>query len=377
MVGLAFVVLVSSTCLATMMDVHAYLKDTVAAATETQWDIGVSEQDRKTMMRCLIGLSKVEFDQQLRDTELEIRWSDSKEFLSKLPLKELESAPDYLAGLQRPLKKSFKTPRKLFSYLAKGRTYKGQFDRLLEAELPSLLDNYRHVMDEMDGLSRLRAFADGYQGEQQHNLLRCVDLLLPKGSTQPADGGYSSGKKGEIDLLTYLMDRHVPEAILGNVLVKAPKSKVKPCQTVLETAKLREGSTSEFDAMIIEKTNDERVRIVEMWEAKATIHPATLLDVVRKKYASLENVLEDEPIDTAHKPSIGIFGSDCLHARAAAKRLQYVSFLEQLGKDPKLVLQILDSSHHRVPAPCVLNRLQSLRDDMERLQPKVVVGRDL
>lgn len=237
-------------------------------------------------------------------------------------------------------------------------------------------------------MSRLRVFASGYHGEQQQNLLRCVDLILPKGRDQPADGGLSSGKKGEIDLLTYLRDRHAAEAILGNVLVKGPMSKVKSGETVLKTAAIRPGSTSEFDAMIIERTGDERVRIVEMWEAKATIHPTTLHDVIHKKYASLELVLQDDdaqffiegaqyPLDTSHMPSIGIFGSDFLHARAATKRLQYVAFQEQLGKDPKMVLEILDSSDHKVPAPSVVERLQHLLNEMERLQPKVIIGRDV
>jgi hypothetical protein len=391
-------------CLAMMNhhhDVPTYLQETLESVDPNK-QFTVTEQDRKSMVQGIMGISKVDLDQQLRDTKLEAQWEKAQAFMADQWIPKIggEGAsfnPDDPSirmlsadndGSSRNMD-SFATPTKYFSYLAKGRTFQGKFDRLLESVAPDLLECYQETVDEIDRLECMRILADKH--ERRGDLLRCLHLQLPKSSPQPADGGVSSGKKGELDLETYLRsERHNGASnyeLCTHVLVKPPRSKIKKGETfVIETSHLSDGSTSEFDAMFIERTGNGSIRVVELWEAKATIHPTTLADLIFKKVKSLERILEDDkaifyidgvhyPLDTTSPlPLIGMFGSGFLSAKAAANRQQLVAFQNQLGKDEKLVMTVLENEG-LAPAPDVSSQLRYLMDEVERLKPTVVIGK--
>ena len=174
--------------------------------------------------------------------------------------------------------------------------------------------------------------------EEQISLLRILCNLDIFSSLPPKitgnvssidDGGRSVGKRGERDLETFLTKRRslTPDTkVLSPVWVR-PKHKNKrntkeKCRYVLEIPQMRHakingftlpGTTNEFDAMVVRvidedippkdfcgnsSTESERaspiMAIQEVWDAKATLDPTSLLDVMEKKARSLQNILFDE-----------------------------------------------------------------------------------
>ena len=155
------------------------------------------------------------------------------------------------------------------------------------------------------------------------------------------DGGISVGKRGERDLKIYLEEKikentqpcllsSSTSMVLSPVWVR-PKNKNRrnskqKCRYVLEiptattTSKnnsiMSSGTTSEFDAMVVrvvgsngcsydhdsdnsdnDKNGEHQLPIMaiqEVWDAKATLDPSALIDVLDKKVASLQKILLDE-----------------------------------------------------------------------------------
>jgi len=165
--------------------------------------------------------------------------------------------------------------------------------------------------------------------------------ILSSGSPSVDDGGRSVGKKGERDLESFLVRKHEAggtrsskdfsgSRVLSPVWVR-PKHKNRrntkeKCRYVLEIPRLQDvenngsisknkktktnsyvsqGTTSEFDAMVVRVINSDAsdesqgsilpiMAIREVWDAKATLDPSALFDVLDKKARSLEKILCDE-----------------------------------------------------------------------------------
>lgn len=177
---------------------------------------------------------------------------------------------------------------------------------------------------------------------KQINLLRAIcDLDIFSYSPPPSkssnftafDDGRSVGKRGERDLEAFLLERSktpqntgirqpfLSPRVLSPVWVR-PQSKNRrnlkdKCRYVLEiptpptnkaASAISLGTTSEYDAMVVDvvngngkdkdtKSNGEIQRhimvIREVWDAKATLDPSALLDVLEKKVLSLQKLLFD------------------------------------------------------------------------------------
>ena len=165
--------------------------------------------------------------------------------------------------------------------------------------------------------------------------------ISSSGSPSVDDGGRSVGKKGERDLERFLVRKHETgetcsskdfsgSRVLSPVWVR-PKHKNRrntkeKCRYVLEIPRLQDvenngsnsrnnktktngyvsqGTTSEFDAMVVRVINSDAsdesqgsilpiMAIREVWDAKATLDPSALFDVLDKKARSLETILCDE-----------------------------------------------------------------------------------
>lgn len=165
--------------------------------------------------------------------------------------------------------------------------------------------------------------------------------ISSSGSPPVDDGGRSVGKKGERDLESFLVRKHETggtgsskefsgSRVLSPVWVR-PKHKNRrntkeKCRYVLEIPRLQDaenngsmgnynktktngyvsqGTTSEFDAMVVRVVNSDAsnesedsilpiMAIREVWDAKATLDPSALFDVLDKKARSLEMILCDE-----------------------------------------------------------------------------------
>jgi hypothetical protein len=430
----------------------------VMNAVEPSCRMWVTEQHRKKMIRCLMGYTnKNEFDLKLQNLHLRGQWEKTTRFveqdLSSLQVDETK-APSYTVGIQRvqqtgsdpqfafqAITEHSQTmqagPSRFFSFLARGRAYKGRLDSLLEDIAPHLIPKYLDIVQEPSEIDLMRKMVleetdtpqTKYAAANLPPAIQWKDQLLQllekdfdsRGPQQPDDGGKQMGIRGELDLTSYLQQEHAQDAntlILSNVYVKPPSKhfrntnqqnshKRKMPHVILSDIKLV-GMTSEFDALAVHmNATSKSIQVTELWEAKATLSPITISDVLFKKVHALEQVLKDpkarihfcfedettatvrqvmgedqqqEPLvfpfsnssaNTTNPLRIGIFGMDLLDPRSAARRTQFVKCEQRLERSPQAVVEALERGH--VTPPDVIPSLERLLEEARRLQPLLVI----
>jgi hypothetical protein len=272
---------------------------------------------------------------------------------------------------------------KFFSFLARGRAYKGKFEELLKAQALHLLPVYEDIVQEIPRRDLMKAYVnDVAETDIKGPLLQCIEMSFPQAPRQPADGGKSDGLKGEMDMSTFLNDRWAnnPSMIRSSVLLKPNlKNKKAPDSIIVSAHALRERWTSEFDSMIVKIDEDDAssVNIVELWEAKASIHPASICDVLFKKAKSLQMILDDSDAqfhfheqqysikDTF--PIVGIFGTTLLSPKSSARRAQMLTCEEILGSSVDAVLEAMATG--KVTPVDAESRLTHILDEVIRIKP--------
>ena len=271
------------------------------------------------------------------------------------PLKLQGTAPQFQEGIRlqqagdphfsfQPLNTAnqyyYLAPTRFFSYLARGKHYQGSFERLLKDVAPNLLATYQDIvedrseielmrmivldenhMDDVDGASSSSKSTPPKDGRPaviwKEQLLQLLAKDFDgKGSQTLADGGQFIGRKNEMDLASYLKQRRTQDGsnsetsapktlVISNVLVKPINKHLRLCKqnsqrlykqkqlpyVILSNTNL-DGMTSEFDSLVLERVGD-KIRIAEMWEAKATLTPDTISDALFKKLPALQTVLQD------------------------------------------------------------------------------------
>jgi hypothetical protein len=412
----------------------------------------VTEQHRKTMIRCLMGYhEKADFDAKWHNLHTNWQWEKASHFVSQHLIQlatqvDHTKVPMFREGIemhQRRDPQFFSVPYntiKFFSFLARGRTYQGKMERLLEDVAPHLLETYDDILRPPDDVELFRRLVheetsqDSPAMQWKDQLLELVEKEFGLKPPSPyEDSGKQVGIQGELDMATYLQERIGQDSspiVLTNVLVKPinkhlqhnnqhnNSSKRLP-HVIASNVDLRR-ATSEFDAMVVEVTDDNTIRIVELWEAKASLHPVTIYDGIVKKMGALHLILDDpstliyfyprnnlklrqalghpgiplnksdEPLvfpfanraaetstSTAeeeahhHLPKLGMFGMELVPPEKAAKKIQIVHCEALLEKDPQVVVAALATG--LVEAPDVKPTLQSLMDKARRLQAMMVV----
>jgi hypothetical protein len=171
------------------------------------------------------------------------------------------------------------------------------------------------------------------------------------------------------------------------------------------------GMTNEFDAMVVSfgdgEHDDNRICIIEeVWDAKATMDPVAMHDILHKKLSSLRIMLQPEILvdtklviqndciaqgqaydvvinpaaDAAASevlPQIGLFGSRFPPPKGAAQRLQVTICERLLETDWDIVQDILSeepfSGKISPPQDIMLIQLSNLMELVRRIQPILAV----
>ena len=402
------------------------------------------QQHMKSMMRAFLGLGKVEFKQRMaafvqagqeRDTEkfVQAHWSSIVAAVDSTTAPSLASSTEAALDQLKESLFSLKPPRKFFSNMARGRVYQGRFERLLEAAQPDLLEPYEHIFrfdkeksttdngveDEL-----LRHFAQHEAADNEtlyRDLVACIDMNYTASAPAfPADGGRSSGLQGEVNLITYLEQQRVCSSnqIVAPVLIRLqnicnPNSNKKnsasrPNVIELPTASNVDlyGMSTELDAIVTQRCpNDAHtVRLVEVWEAKAALHPSRLYEALVKKQQTLQAILvsseqnkhsqgrnmsctlvlgesderfaievDGDDVGEPRLPQLGIFGTTILSPRAAARRTALIVGEFLLETSPDVVRATLRDGFVTVPKPKVRDSIKRLQSLAILLQPIVVV----
>jgi hypothetical protein len=369
-----------------------YLKETIQAV-DPCFRLAVGEQHRKSMMRAIVKISKVQMDQDLRQLRAKIQWSKADCFVRDelISLTPPPDAQQFQEGLNKY--KSFEPNHmKLFSFLARGRTYQGKLAKLLQDVKPELVPTFQQIVDPIPELELLEYYAREQHLSLQESLLRCVHTQFPKAPTDSPDAGKAKGIKGETSLQAYLETKYPDKRVLSNVFIsKKPKSGQSPkCPYVIQlpSSLSWDGMTSELDALVLEPTQDgdESVVVIEVWEAKATLHPVTLHDALSKKYAAVAKIFEtndvrlllegkeDFAIQHGTLPGFGIFGNSLLSPVAAARRSQVLVCEKLIETSRKAVEHALDTGEILVSHEQVLSDLKRTLRLAEEIQPTVVIA---
>lgn len=420
----------------TTEDLEAYLKETMEVCQTSNFALTLNEKHRKSMLRAIVGITKSEYKKGLKELQLQQQWKLADDFIRNdlvglMNISELQDkAPKFASGVQQYLdnKDLFtnRDPYKFFSSLAGGREHQGNMIRLLEDLQPDLLPTFHRILDDIPESELMRLFVEDKcekcDETTSHLLQKCLDMTFAQPPPQPIDGGRSKGKRGEVDLITYLGRRysnalyaHKSCQILSPVWVRernpAKTKMVAKQHYVLEvpTDTMKDGMTNEFDAMVVSSEFDAKYNsqciIEEVWDAKATMDPVAMYDILHKKVSTLEYILHPEILmdtkflirrdDDAQQqsydvvampassndnarllPQIGLFGSRFPSPQGAAQSVQVTICEHLLGKDRGYVEQILleEPSKGQVSPPrdFVVDHLKILMELVRSIHPILV-----
>lgn len=307
----------------------------------------VTEEHCKTMIKTLLGISRVLLDQRLKEAKCKLQHMRILSFLSQefqpFLLVENQNAISrekivpILMGLDKALESSPMTRADLITApMVHGAVYKGDFVALLQDIAPDLVDSYRKAKDgftEQDVMMFMVNEMDRQLVvERREAVEQCIHCQLPPPTTSPLSSSASklNGLECERSCLQFLCKTYqCKEAasnnrfvVLQNVLVKTAKSSQRRTRNkapllfvsstescsddnddnvvvrtgIIETPMLRtDGACEEFDALVIERCNNknnESCIVREVWEAKATISPSTLENAICKKLEAIRSLIQ-------------------------------------------------------------------------------------
>jgi hypothetical protein len=383
------------------IDLESYLQDTIKEL-DPCFQLSVSEKHRKGMMRALLNISKAKMDQELRNLQAELQWQKAESFLkeelcSLTP--SVDDAPQYMEGLL--IYENFKpAAKKVFSFLARGRKYQGRLERLLEEVKPELVPAFSKVAEKVPELRLLEDYALGKKDDrpQRDCLLRCVRTEFPKSPPDLPEAGKVKGIRSEMNLQKYLEERFenddTKKLVLNNVYISKKKKsgKVKVPYTIQLPSSIKNWvkMTSELDALVLDsvKDGDTTVSLIEVWEAKTTLNPATIYDALTKKYTAVSKILEISDVQLCQfsgkeqrnlfiaqdKPRFGIYGTKLLSSKAAARQSQVLVCEKIIETSPLAVKEALSTGKISVSHEMVLSDLNATLSLAQEIQPTVIVA---
>jgi hypothetical protein len=395
-----------------LVNVRKYLQDVEQELKDGgMYRLQLTNSHRKMMLRAIIGVTKVELDNQMRRERARLQHDQILKFLKNDLVSELENgteideddAPCFRTALDKILTEDLRpksTPLRasadgICSPLARGRVYKGKFIDLLSDLAPELVPNYHSAayVAEQDVMLSLVNNLDQGSHVDVKLCTECIKCSLPDDKDNAESKKASDGQQCEARCLDFLSGRSMEESriILSNVFVK-PRHSEKPSENstggaVIVTPIDLDATCSEFDALIVEKVNDEQsrttasVRVCEVWEAKATISPLTIHDALTKKAAAMNDILASKSeiilLDRIEytlsgncEPVFGIFGNELLPPKRAATQVNMVECLHALSSNVHTVSEALEvgyvtmSSDRSIQS---IRRLQSVVEDFESL----------
>ena len=388
------------------VDMRRYLDQVRCRCAESSSGrtIPLTESHRPSMIRTLTRTSATEFKHTIESVRLDIEWDRAIAFCRQHLLSLDDDTHSYdLQHLPSP-KERFRHPAKWFNYMAKGKEYKGVFRDRLAKENPELIRAYCDATSSIHDHDVLRQVLQASDYQYKEAALQCLDAKLFR--ENPCSRGDTRGKQTEVDLLHFLRvqyrelhDDTVPcnrRLLLQNVCVQPPttSNSIKSLsrkRATIETKMVVEGMTSEFDALLVERVAPHKLRIVQVWEAKATIHPLTIHDAFVKKETSIQAILGDADskllvegicYDIIGPPPsvIGLYGASLSSPEKAANMMWAVVSQRILSLDLAAVLESLQTGSIGVPMAEVMRTLDKLVHAIENCtlveQSIVIVASD-
>ena len=189
-------------------------------------------------------------------------------------------------------------------------------------------------------------------------------------------------KSCESSCIQYLQEKtkHKKYQILKNVFIKTPKSYKKNLYRdnkkqpiIISTNDIEDGLSTEFDAVVLKQEGDN-LSIMEVWEAKVTLSPSSIIDAISKKFRSVEVMtdtdtntlcmptpLGNQNINTNNQIQYGIFGIDLLSPRRAAIQLKNIECSRLLSSDVNTVLRAIEKGYVIIDVCDIMQKLDMIR----------------
>mmetsp|Transcript_20199 Transcript_20199/g.29978 ORF Transcript_20199/g.29978 Transcript_20199/m.29978 type:complete len:420 (-) Transcript_20199:147-1406(-) len=368
-----------------------YLEDTldVLQDSKTSFTVSLNDSHRKSMIRNLLGITRVTMNEELLMLRQKLSWAKAKDFTrTKLSYLEVpvDAAPHFQHGVENY--ESFEiSSKKLFAFLARGRTYQGKLDRLLQDICPDLLIEYESIVAEVDETELLKIYArEKCAGDSDlyDSLVHCAEKEFPKALHQPKDGGKKSGVQGEVSLKEFLNDPQIGSSfeLLAPVWIRNKNGKAisKRCPHVIELSPPidLDGMTTEFDATLVQQKSDG-IHIAQVWEAKAALEPTILHNILTKNYRAMTTVFghpaelisngKRHLLPKREMPKLGIYATRLLDINQAARRSIIVCAEFLIENDPSIIPEALQSGTIEVPREKVQEHVEFTLKLVEEVQP--------
>ncbi|KAL7540183.1 hypothetical protein ACHAXR_010590 [Thalassiosira sp. AJA248-18] len=292
----------------------------------------------------------------------------------------------------------------LFSHIASGRRYKGKLESLISDVFPELLDHYhaasqkateREVLEfviKMDLVDENKANAcEEWTEKRIKAAFDCLDKFYPvegySEKQEPGDG-IRCGKECEDSCIAFLQSKYSgfgqKHKILHSVFVNARRStqnKYVPPKTfkrgssqkkesgIIWTELFRKNECSEFDAIVLSSGISDAANGLEsnstfvesIWEAKKTISPSTLHDILSKKLGAIEALIDDDGAELVYKDSedndvsipffsqdmrftFGIYGRELQRPENAADSIRSIAGSNVVSSNVEEVIRSLERS---------------------------------
>jgi len=304
----------------------------------------------------------------------------------------------------------------IFSRLASGRHYQGKLDRMIQDLFPSLLEDYNQASQKATEREMMEYVIQHdlvlNQQENENDIVldegeelwikkqqewrekrinaayKCLDRFYPLDAEQSTSSekqnnlteeGLQSGKRCEDSCISYLTHERdsLDEQciVLQNVYVNNRRGKntkyVPP--KILKTPKDLNGTgiiwaenldgggrhrlCSEFDAVVVSKSNDS---IESVYEAKKTISPSTIHDILSKKLGAVHTLLDDSSAELVYgdgemtrtipftssvdstRFTFGMFGTELQRPEHSADSIRSIAGSYVVSSDVGEIIRALD-----------------------------------
>ncbi len=374
----------------------------------------------------------------------------------------LERKDDYLPHFDSGLETAIRLTNKgsyAFNRVSSGRKYKGQMLDMLSDLCPDLVSEYQsaieplteqetylHVIDHLANQEHLdiqrveaakmcvtlcqkdhydSSHYGGIDGEMKAQLLSktngllceqsCIEWLnsriLRKNShDNNDDGGKETSLFPANDSLDPSSIAHHQPIVLPNVMVNSYQTKSRPkykndnipdhSWNILWTSSERQKVCSEFDAVVLQPhfQSPHKVHISEIWEAKSSLSPSSIHDLLTKKLPAIQTILDDDEVTMSlHDPNMnenysainddeegfdlnhrelhqihkdekqvtfGIYGMDVLAPSNAVGQLRSTAVSYALSSDLNFAMRAVEKGYAEIELDCILNDLEYLRQKL-------------
>ncbi|KAL7549990.1 hypothetical protein ACHAWF_013248 [Thalassiosira exigua] len=325
-----------------------------------------------------------------------------------------------------------KATRRTFSRLARGRRYQGKLHSLIADVFPELTDKYCEATQKATDREVLEFVINTdlvYRTENKGDLVgdeeltakrisaafKCLDRfypISPSSEERHSVAGMISGKQSEKSCIQFLRreysrsrQKNVEESnptthILQNVYVNARtngdhtknRKLTSPGRKLAETGIIwtdcaRHRLCSEFDAVVVSceasgKLDESNSSYIEsVWEAKKTISPSTLHDILTKKLGAIEALVRSQtselvfehgvvPFDRMVGLTFGIYGSELQQPENAADSIRSIAAAHVINSNLEEVIRSLDGNVVMVEVDLTnaLDIIQGLKSIVQSVQ---------